>query len=109
MMVSNLILQRLLSNLLLEFPSKEDLLLGGFKDRPTVIEFSRVDNPDIFLEEEAITEEVTRAAFIDISNLIGTADEITGLGAFEANRLAVFTKKTKHSFTLLIPTLKNGN
>ena len=51
-----------------------------------------MDNPDIFLEEEAITEEVTRAAFIDISNLIGTADEITGLGAFEANRLAVFTK-----------------
>ena len=73
-------------------PIQRRLAVAGFKDRPTTIEFSRVDNPDIFLEEEAITEEVTRASFIDISNLIGTADEITGLGTFEANRLAVFTK-----------------
>ena len=73
-------------------PIQRRLAVSGFKDRPTVIEFSRVDTPDIFLEEEAITEEVTRAAFIDISNLIGTADEIIGLGSFEANRLAVFTR-----------------
>jgi hypothetical protein len=73
-------------------PIQRRLAVAGFKDRPTTIEFSRVDNPDIFLNEEAPTEEVTRASFIDISNLIGTADEITGLGTFEANRLAVFTK-----------------
>lgn len=73
-------------------PIQRRLAVSGFKDRPTVIEFSRVDNPDIFLEEEAPTEEVTRASFIDISNLIGTADKIVGLGTFEANRLAVFTQ-----------------
>jgi hypothetical protein len=73
-------------------PIQRRLAAAGFKDRPTTIEFSRVDNPDIFLEEEAPTEEVTRAAFIDISNLIGTADEIVGMGTFEANRLAVFTR-----------------
>ena len=73
-------------------PIQRRLAVAGFKDRPRVVEFSRVDDPDIFLNEEAPTEEVTRASFIDISNLIGTADEITGLGAFEANRLAVFTK-----------------
>jgi hypothetical protein len=73
-------------------PIQRRLAVAGFKDRPTTIEFSRVDNPDIFLSEEAPTEEVTRASFIDISNLIGTADQITGLGTFEANRLAVFTK-----------------
>ena len=72
-------------------PIQRRMAVAGFKDRPTVIEFSRVDNPDIFLNEESFNEEVTRAAFIDIGNLIGTADEITGLGAFEANRLAVFT------------------
>ena len=55
MMVSNLILQRLLSNLLWSSHPRR-LAVSGFKDRPTVIEFSRVDNPDI-LEEEAITEE----------------------------------------------------
>ena len=60
-------------------PIQRRLAVAGFKDRPTTIEFSRVDNPDIFLEEEAITEEVTRASFIDISNLIDTADEITCL------------------------------
>lgn len=73
-------------------PIQRRLAVAGFKDRPTVIEFSRVDAPEIFLSEEAPTEEVTRASFIDISNLIGTADEIVGLGTFEANRLAVFTK-----------------
>ena len=73
-------------------PIQRRLAVSGFKDRPTTIEFSRVDNPDIFLEEEAPTEEVTRAAFIDISNLLGTADEIVGMGTFEANRLAVFTR-----------------
>lgn len=73
-------------------PIQRRLAVAGFKDRPTTVEFSRVDNPDIFLGEEAPTEEVTRAAFLDISNLIGTADEIMGMGTFEANRLAVFTK-----------------
>jgi len=73
-------------------PIQRRLAVSGFKDKPTEIQFSRVDEPDIFLEEEAVTEEVTRAAFIDISNLIGTADEIVGLGTFEANRLAVFTR-----------------
>ena len=64
-------------------PIQRRLAVAGFKDRPTVIEFSRVDNPDIFIAEEAVTEEVTRAAFLNISNLIGTADVITGLGTFE--------------------------
>ena len=73
-------------------PIQRRLAVAGFRLKPTEIQFSRVDNPNIFLDEEAPTEEVTRAAFIDISNLIGTADEITGLGTFEANRLAVFTK-----------------
>ena len=73
-------------------PIQRRLAVSGFSDRPTVIEFSRVDDPDIFLAEEAPTEEVTRASFIDISNLIGTADKIVGMGTFEANRLAVFTQ-----------------
>lgn len=73
-------------------PVQRRLAVAGFSGRPTVVEFSRVDNPDVFLEEDQATAEVTRAAFIDIGNLIGTADTITGLGSFEANRLAVFTR-----------------
>ena len=73
-------------------PIQTRLAISGFKDNPTLIQFSRVNNPEIFLDEEPTSNEVTRAAFIDIANLIGTADEIVGLGVFEANRLAVFTK-----------------
>lgn len=73
-------------------PIQRRLAVAGFKDRPTTVEFSRVDSSDIFLNEEAPSTQVTRASFIDISNLIGTADEIVGLGTMEANRLAVFTK-----------------
>ena len=67
------------------------LVVAGFKDRPRVVELSRVDSPNIFLDEEPASDEASQAGFIDISNLIGTADEITGLGTFEANRLAIFT------------------
>ena len=67
------------------------LAVAGFTDRPRMIELSRVDKPDIFLDEEPASDEASQAGFIDITNLIGTADEITGLGTFEANRMAVFT------------------
>lgn len=66
------------------------LAIAGFKDEPNVIKFSRVDEPNIFTDEESDTS-TAKAFFIDISDLIGTADVITGLGTFEANRLAVFT------------------
>lgn len=72
-------------------PVQRRLAVAGFRDRPTVVELSRVDTNDTFLEEERSTTEVTRAGFIDIANLIGTADRITGLGTFEGSRLAVFT------------------
>lgn len=73
-------------------PIQRRVAAAGFPDRPQVVEFSRVDQEEIFLDQEdAQSEAPNKAAFIDISNLINSADRITGLGAFEANRLAIFT------------------
>ena len=72
-------------------PIQRRLCIAGFPNEPTTMQFSRVDEPNIFVAEEQDTTSNARASFINISGLIGTADAITGLGTFEANRLAVFT------------------
>ena len=60
--------------------------------RRTIIDFSRVDTEDVFtLDEDVSAVQVTQASDIDVANVIGTADEIRGLGVFENSRLAVFT------------------
>lgn len=68
------------------------LVIGGIPGRETQIHLSRVDQDEIFPEDEDPTStNVLRAGFIDVANLLGTADQITGLGSFEQNRLVVFT------------------
>lgn len=68
------------------------LAIAGGLDRRTIVDLSRVDDPDVFTrDEETTSTSVTKAADIDIRNIIGTSDEITGLGVFEKSRLAVFT------------------
>ena len=54
--------------------------------------FEDFPDDEIFAAEEtkALTE-VTRADFLDLANVLGSADEITGLARFESNRLAIFT------------------
>ncbi len=68
------------------------LAIAGGLGRSTVVDFSRVDDPEVFTRDETTTDTaVTKAADIDIRNIIGTQDEITGLGVFEKSRIAVFT------------------
>jgi hypothetical protein len=67
------------------------LAIAGIPGRPTEIWLSRVDNENVMPEDDKNNKEVTRAAFIDIRNIIATADEVKGLGVFETNRLAIFT------------------
>ncbi len=68
------------------------LAIAGGVDRRTTVDFSRMDNTEIFTRDEPEGSlEVTRAGDIDIRNIIGTFDEIKGLGVFENSRLAVFT------------------
>ncbi len=68
------------------------LATAGQPGRRTIIDFSRVDKEDIFtLDEDPASVQVTQGSDIDVANVIGTADEIRGLGVFENSRLAVFT------------------
>lgn len=68
------------------------LAIAGMPGKRTIIDFSRVDESGVFTDDEDdAAAQVTKAADIDIGNIIGTADEIKGLGVFENSRLAVFT------------------
>ena len=66
--------------------------LATVEQGSTIVDFSRVDDDVIYTADESATEtSVTKASDIDIRNIIGTNDFITGLGVFEKSRLAVFT------------------
>lgn len=68
------------------------LVLAGCVGDETSLYISRVDNHAIFpTEEDPKSTSVLKAGKIDIANLLGTADIITGLATFEQNRLLVFT------------------
>ena len=68
------------------------LCVAGIPGKETEVHVSRVDQDEIWPEDEAKDEVSTlRAGFFDIANNLGTADQITGLGAFEQNRLVIFT------------------
>jgi hypothetical protein len=68
------------------------LVVAGIPGRETQVHLSRVDHDQIFPEDEnPESENVLRAAFIDVANLLGSADSITGIAGFEQNRMAVFT------------------
>ena len=68
------------------------LAVAGITGRETEIHISRVDQDQIFPDDEdPSSTNVLRAAKLDVANLLGTADAITGLATFETNRLVVFT------------------
>ncbi len=68
------------------------LAVAGIPGRETEVHLSRVDQDEIFPDDEADDEtNVLRAGFFDIANNLGTADQITGLGSFEQNQLVIFT------------------
>ena len=73
--------------------SQRRLICSGIPNKPTEIHFSRADNETAMPEDEPDgSTDVLRGSYLDISNLIGTADEIVGHGPFETNRLAIFTR-----------------
>lgn len=68
------------------------LAIAGIPGNTTYVDFSRVNNSAVFTADESPTDNtVTKAADLDIKNLIQTAEDITGLGVFEQDNLAIFT------------------
>lgn len=69
------------------------LAVAGINGRETQVHLSRVDQDEIFpADEDETSTNSLRAGFLDIANLLNTADKITGLGSFEQNRLVIFTQ-----------------
>lgn len=68
------------------------LIVAGVAGNETRFYASQVDSGEIFNEDQAKdSTNVLKAAYFDVANILGTADEITGLASFEQERLAVFT------------------
>ena len=69
------------------------LAVAGIPGKETEVHLSRVDNEEIFPDDETDDEASTlRAGYINVANILGTADQITGISSFEQNRLAIFTQ-----------------
>lgn len=68
------------------------MAVAGIPGQDTTVHICRVDNAETWPDDEAPDEEsVLRAGKIDIGNLTGTSERITGLRTFENNRLVIFT------------------
>ena len=77
------------------------LAVAGIPGRETQVLFSRVDNFNIWPEDESTTStEVTKAVYIDLNNYIGTADQIKGLATFENFKFVVFTNDRAWVYSL---------
>jgi hypothetical protein len=81
------------------------MAVAGMPGKPTEIWLSRVDDDDTWpLDEDAASVDALRAAFLDIRNVVGTADSIIGLAAFEIDRMAIFTQ-TKVLIYTIVPAM----
>jgi hypothetical protein len=78
------------------------MAVAGMPNKPTEIWFSRVDNDDIWpLDEDPASQDPLRAVFLDIRNVVGTADRVVGLAAFETDRIAIFTENRVIIYTIV--------
>lgn len=65
---------------------------AGDPRRKGFIDISRFQDESVYAEDEDPSSLLaTRAGSIDLRSIIGTADEVQGLGVFERNRLIIFT------------------
>lgn len=69
------------------------MAVAGMPNKPLEVQVCRAEDKSIFVaEEEVNSDNPLRAFFLDVSNLVDTAEEIQGLGLFESNRLCIFTQ-----------------
>lgn len=68
------------------------LALAGMPNALTRVEISRVDQTTLSTDEQKGEVNVLRGGFIDVANLLGRNDRVTGLGSFEQDRLVIFSQ-----------------
>ena len=71
---------------------QQRLCIAGVAGSDTLVMISAANDLDRFFGDEAVdATSPLRAANIDIANLLGTADKITGISSFETDKLCIFT------------------
>jgi len=69
------------------------MISAGVPGNEQTVYISRVDNHEIWPDDEAIdSTDALRAGTISIANIVGSAGRITGLAPFEQTKLAIFTE-----------------
>lgn len=67
--------------------------VAGMPDKPWEVHACRLQDISVFPEQDnSPLKDPSRAAFIDVSNHVTQNSEISGIGSFETNKLAIFTQ-----------------
>jgi hypothetical protein len=68
------------------------MAIAGILGKETEVHISRVDNDAVFPSDEPPnSNNVLRAGMIDVANILGASEQITGLSPFEQSNLVIFT------------------
>jgi len=71
---------------------QQRLCIAGLAASDTQIMISAANSIDTFFgDEEVDSQNPLRSGNLDIANLLGTADKITGISSFETDKLCIFT------------------
>ena len=71
---------------------QQRLCIAGVASSDTVVMISAANSIDTFFgDEEVDASSPLRSGNLDIANLLGTADKITGISSFETDKLCIFT------------------
>lgn len=71
---------------------QQRLCIAGVASSDTQVMISAANSIDTFFgDEEVDASSPLRSGNIDIANLLGTADKITGISSFETDKLCIFT------------------
>ena len=71
---------------------QQRLCIAGLAASDTLVMIGAANTLDTFFGDEAVdSQNQLRSGNLDIANLLGTADKITGISSFETDKLAIFT------------------
>ena len=80
---------------------QQRLCIAGLAASDTQVMVSAANSIETFFgDEEVDASSPLRAGNLDIANLLGTADRITGISSFETDKLCIFTNDTAFVYKL---------
>jgi hypothetical protein len=80
---------------------QQRLCIAGLSASDTQVMVSAANSIETFFGDEAVdASSPLRAGNLDIANLLGTADKVTGISSFETDKLCIFTNDTAFVYKL---------